>query len=120
MPTMSINPSGSKGASPNETNACEILQEIKVILRNEVYAAIDSERDYQDGRWGASASSGNPGSGERTIDEFALYISAYSDDLKGIASHALDPTDKLDSVRKVAGLCVACLEQHGAPRRVSY
>ena len=88
-----------------------------MILRNEVYAAIDSERDYQDKRWGATASSGNPGAGERTIDEFALYISAYADDLKDIASHALDPDNKLAWVRKIAGLCVACLEQHGAPSR---
>lgn len=82
-----------------------------------VYDAIDSERDYQDAKWGASASSGNPGAGERTLDEFALYILGYAQDLAVFASHCLEKDDKLDRVRKVAALCVACMEQHGAPHR---
>ena len=49
--------------------------------RNQVYVLIDGERDYQDARWGDAASSGRPGNGERTIDEFALYIRGYAEDL---------------------------------------
>jgi hypothetical protein len=85
--------------------------------RQEVYAALDSERAYQDERWGSSRSSGHPGAGERTLDEFALYISGYADDLRKIASHVMDPQEKLAVVRKIGGLAVACMEQHGAPKR---
>lgn len=90
--------------------------------RRDVYEIIDGERDYQDGRWGATLSGGRtPGTGQsggdRTVDEFALYIMGYAMDLAADASHTLDPNSKLAAVRKVAGLCVACMEQHGAPRR---
>jgi hypothetical protein len=85
--------------------------------RQEVYKAIDSERDYQDSKWGNSLSGGRPGNGERTVDEFITYIVGYSHDLLDNASHFANTEDKLKIVRKVAGLCVACMEQHGAPPR---
>lgn len=88
------------------------------INRSEVYAAIDSERDYQDRRWGDSLSSDRkPGNGERTIDEFALYIAAYTAKMVEQCGTFSDSKAKLDSIRKIAGLAVACMEQHGAPRR---
>lgn len=84
--------------------------------REAAYAAIDTERDYQESKWGGSASSGEPGAG-RSIDEFALYIQGYANDLANVAAHTLDATEKLNFVRKVGGLAVACMEQHGAPHR---
>ncbi len=87
------------------------------IPRSEVYAAIDSERDYQQAKWGASLSGGRPGTGERSVDEFILYINGYADKLADFASEFADTEKKLHFVRKVAGLCVACMEQHGAPKR---
>lgn len=89
-------------------------------LRKQAYAALDSERAYQDFKWGQSASSGGPGNGNRTLDEFILYISGYADELKRIGSTESDPRKKLDFVRKVGGLAVACMEQHGAPRREGF
>lgn len=92
------------------------------LSRRAAYAAIDSERDYQDMLWGKTQSSGRqatdqkPG-GERTIDEFILYISGYADKLKMVGATSADPVEKLQFVRKVAGLSVACMEQHGAPLR---
>lgn len=88
------------------------------VPRSVVYAAIDTERDYQDARWGDSLSSDRPGNGERSIDEFALYISAYADKMVQQCGTFADPKAKLESIRKVAGLCVAAMEQHGAPDRV--
>ncbi len=85
--------------------------------RQEVYRAIDSERAYQDSKWGQSLSSDRPGNGERTIDEFALYIVGYAHKLLDNAATFANPEEKLSAVRKVAGLCVACMEQHGAPHR---
>jgi len=85
--------------------------------RDAVYRAIDSERDYQDDRWGDSLSGGRPGNGERSVDEFALYIIGYANDLLVNASHFGKQGDKLDIIRKITTLGVACMEQHGAPHR---
>jgi hypothetical protein len=85
--------------------------------RQQVYEALDSERTYQDAKWGDTRSSNEPGNGERTLDEFALYIVGYAHKLLDIASTFGEPEQKLEFVRKVGGLCVACMEQHGAPKR---
>ena len=80
--------------------------------RQDVYDIIDSERDYQEQKFGNSKSSSRKGSGERTLDEFALYIRGYAEDLAYIGSHSTSKSNKIDAVRKIAGLCVQCLEQH--------
>lgn len=90
--------------------------------RAEVYAAIDSERDYQDNRWGSTLSGGRePGQeqsgGDRTVDEFSLYIAGYTDELVQNASHFALTSDTLDIIRKITALGVAAMEQHGAPHR---
>lgn len=85
--------------------------------RKEIYSVIDGERDYQDKKWGSTFSSNEPGDGSRTLDEFALYISGYSDKLKSYCAEFGDKEEKLNIVRKVAALCVACMEQHGAIKR---
>lgn len=77
--------------------------------RRSAYAAIDSERAYQDDKW--------PNSLDKTIDEFALYICEYAAQLRHVASTTDDVTARLDAVRKVGGLAVACMEAHGAPLR---
>lgn len=87
------------------------------LKREEAYRVIDGERDYQDARYGTTASSGRPGNGSRTLDEYALYIEGYSRKLADIASTEINPNGKLDLVRKVAALCVACMEEHGAVER---
>ena len=87
------------------------------VARECVYKAIDTEREYQEECWGSTLSSDQPGNGDRTLDEFVLYIAGYTDDLVRNASHFGSPQAKLDIVRKVAGLCVAAMEQHGAPHR---
>lgn len=85
--------------------------------RSQVYELIDGERDYQDLHWGDSLSSNRPGNGERTIDEWALYIYGYAHKLMVAAATITDPNEKLAIVRKVAALGVICMEQHGAPPR---
>jgi hypothetical protein len=88
--------------------------------RQEVYAAIDGERAYQDKRWGRTASSGQPGDGSRTIDEWALYIEVYARKLAELAATTGDAesvNDKLDGMRKIAAMGVACMECYGAPHR---
>jgi hypothetical protein len=95
--------------------------------REEVYEAINSERNYQDKRWGPYLSArrdplpehGMPG-GWRSLDEFVLYMQGYMNELVFAASHYADKDQALDIVRKVTALGVRCMEQHGAPRREGY
>ncbi len=90
------------------------------VTREQVYKAIDSERDYQDSKWGSTLSGGRPGNGFRTTDEYVAYIVGYTNELVQVASHFGDETAKLNVVRKVAGLAVACMEQNGAPQRAGF
>lgn len=79
--------------------------------RDEVYAAIDGERNYQDVRWGPTP---------RTVGEFVTYIQRYTTKLIEAASDNDGDEAALEVVRKVAALAVACMEQHGAPPRKGY
>lgn len=81
--------------------------------REEVYETIDRERAHQDSFWGKSASDGRPGHGERSIDEFATYVAGYSAELTRVCSKGPKKYAKLDIIRKIAALCVQCMEQHG-------
>jgi hypothetical protein len=91
--------------------------------RQEVYEAIDSERDYQDSLWGNTLS-GNRApkddqqGGDRSLDEFAMYLGGYANDLEHAASHYVANEEKKDIIRKIAALAVSAMEQHGAPHRV--
>lgn len=87
-----------------------------MIDRKEVYEAVDSERDYQEERWG-SQDGPDAGTNGHTVDEFALYMLSYSQDLAKLAATTRGDGPKLDFVRKVTALGVACMEQHGAPKR---
>lgn len=85
--------------------------------REEVYKVIDGEREYQDERWSADNHAESRDSLDRTVDEFALYIQRYANNLTDVAGTTDKNEDKLDVVRKIAGLCVACGEKHGLPER---
>jgi hypothetical protein len=80
--------------------------------RSEVYAAIDSERDYQDRRWSAEK--------VHTPSEWLLYMQDYLSEAIHIASRQPTPQADpavLEIIRKIAGMGVACMEQNGAPKR---
>ncbi|MFZ1005382.1 MAG: hypothetical protein WAN65_00995 [Candidatus Sulfotelmatobacter sp.] len=84
--------------------------------RAEVYGAIDSERAYQDVKWGANHTHG--------VAEYVTYMHEYLAELrKQMTRNAPGTPDYvagLDTLRKVAGLAVAAMEQNGAPRRAGY
>ena len=84
--------------------------------RSEVYAAIDSERAYQDSRWVA----GDNAHHSHSLCDWITYIEDYLAEAKHIASRESFPAcdeKVLDIIRKVAGMAVACMEEHGAPHR---
>jgi hypothetical protein len=76
--------------------------------RIEVFAAIESELDYQQEIFGD-----NP----HEIDAFATYVRHYSRLLDEACTRSIGDHDKLVVFRKVAAVCARCLEQHGAPKR---
>ena len=79
--------------------------------RIEVYKSIDTERTYQDAKWGT---------GLHSITEFLVFIRDYVEEaLHAEARESMKTADpkSLDNIRKIAGLAVACMEQHGAPER---
>lgn len=82
--------------------------------RQAAYAAINSERDYQDNKFrGAREAT------DRTLDEFILYIKQYASEAGALSTHG-DEDEALEFVRKVGALCVGCMEKHGAPRREGF
>ncbi len=80
--------------------------------RDEVYVALDSERDYQE--YVFSEESYHT---DRTLDEFILYIQQYAAEAGALTTHG-DEKEALNVVRKVGALCVGCMEKHGAPLRI--
>lgn len=86
--------------------------------RSEVYAALDSEREYQDAK--GVANGGEPHRHE--LESFVLYMEDYMHQLRNQLSRiwcsdGKPPREALDTLRKVTALGVAAMEQHGAPRR---
>ena len=84
------------------------------IPRSEVYEAIDTERAYQDRLWQNQAGGPN----NLTVGEFLLLAEEYLAQARAAWSKEVKPeVNALESIRKVAGIVVNCMEQHGAPHR---
>ncbi len=88
------------------------------VTRDAVYAALDSEREYQDRK--GVANGGEPHRHE--LESFVLYMDDYMTELKHQLSRLWTDTGRahpscLDILRKVTALGVAAMEQHGAPHR---
>jgi hypothetical protein len=87
------------------------------LSRKEVYELIDGERDYQDSRWNASTTITE---GQHTPGEFLVFMQDYLREAFTQISRQGEPKasqDALGTIRKLAGLAVACMEQNGAPPR---
>ena len=89
--------------------------------RKEVYAAIDSERAYQNAM--ADKAYGDPSNDyNKSLETFALYMQSYQNQLVDQLSRTWGPDaykGPLDTIRKIAALAVAAMEVHGAQPRVS-
>jgi len=77
--------------------------------REMVYAAINTERDYQD-----ALGSDRTDGGAHTVGDYVTMLQYYQHVL--VANWTLYPGDTmaLDTVRKIAGIAVRCMEEHGA------
>jgi hypothetical protein len=87
--------------------------------REDVYKAIDTERDYQDKVWSQS----NKSSNATCASAYILWMERYLHQARELAS-TTDETPGtpscdtiMDVMRKVVALGVACAELHGMPER---
>lgn len=88
--------------------------------RSDVYAALDSERDYQDSRWNAETTTSE---GKHSLEEWIVYMENYLAEAKQILSRLstqIAHPQALGIIRKVTAMGVACMEQHGAPQRAGH
>jgi len=85
--------------------------------RQEVYAAIDGEREYQVRCWQQSCAKAGISyrpDDTKSVDEWLIFIRGYYADAIREASHQPGGGEELHVVRKLAALCVACMETHGS------
>ena len=88
--------------------------------RLEVYNAIDTERDYQD-RLPTTRSThpvrprtdGQP----HTVGDYCTMLRYYAGQLDEAWTMNAGDAEALEVMRKIAGIAVHCMEDHGAPRR---
>lgn len=88
-----------------------------VALRRDVYAAIDGEREYQDERWNGATTESH---GKHSVTEFLVYIRDYVEEALHVVSRTADPGAQVfakHSLRKIAALAVAAMEQNGIEER---
>jgi hypothetical protein len=86
--------------------------------RSEVYAAIDSERAYQDAQQGnAKRHEGQP---PMTPGEYILCMEKCLHDAREAWYKPDGGTACLPFIRKVTALGVGAMELHGAPRREGF
>jgi hypothetical protein len=97
---------------------------LRPIAREQVYHAIDTERAYQNARWGCTPGE-TTGHNPHSVLEWLTYIKLWAEQGIVIAANSSkkdDPADRqaLEFARKCAALGVVCMEQHGAPKREGY
>jgi len=80
--------------------------------RKEVYNLIDGERVYQD-TLPAHRTDGEP----RTVGDYLTMLDHYVRAAQDAWVLNAGNLQALDVIRKVAGICVHCIEDHGAPPR---
>ena len=89
------------------------------VPRERVFLAIDSERSYQDNLKKDRAE--NPTDGTRSINhsvgDFVTMMQHYQNELTAAWTKNPGDTAALHVMRKMAGIAVNCMEQHGAPLR---
>lgn len=82
--------------------------------RHTVYAIINTERDYQD-RLGADRTVGD----QKHVGDYLTMMRAYM--AKADEAWTFNAGDKkaLEEIRKIAAICVRCMEEHGAEPRMT-
>ena len=80
--------------------------------RQEVYEAVDTEREYQD-----RLPQGRTDGREHTVGEFLTMLQYYMTEAQKAWTTNAGDAAALHVVRKIAGISVNCMEKWGAPKR---
>lgn len=91
-----------------------------MVSRAKVYAALDSERAYQEKRWNSNTTTTH---GFHSLEEWAVYIDDYLQEMKNqLSRNAKQVGDPLAlaTLRKITAMGIAAMEQHGAPQREGF
>jgi hypothetical protein len=84
--------------------------------RKDVYAAIDSERDYQENLWSnLNKTNNSPSAFILWMEEYLSYARRLASTTDERPGKGLD--DIMERIRKVTALGVACMEIHGVKNR---
>lgn len=83
------------------------------MTRDKVYKAINSERDYQDKRWGKT---NDPNYVSYEPAQFLIDIEVHLNKAK-MFNYNIDKIGVMEELRKIASLAVKCGEVHGLPER---
>ena len=80
--------------------------------REDVYKLIDGERDYQN-----TLAPNRTNGRAKSVGEYVVMLQHYQNEL--VKAWTLNSGDEAasDVVRKIAGIAVHCMEDHGAPPR---
>lgn len=76
--------------------------------REKVYKLINGERDYQDTKWTGH---------KHEVGAYILLLEEYAKRAREQWTDSNSDVSALDMIRKVAGIAVHCMEEHGAPSR---
>jgi hypothetical protein len=81
--------------------------------RQDVYARIDEEREYQDEVWGVDQDE------RKTLGDWTVFLDRQVERLKDqvYESSPEDDLNALHTMRKIAAIAVACMEHNGCPPR---
>jgi hypothetical protein len=83
-----------------------------MLNRKSIYHLIDGERDYQD-----SLLSNRTDGSEKSVGDYITMLQHYQQRLVEAWTINAGNTAALDIMRKIAGISVRCMEEHGAPPR---
>ena len=81
--------------------------------RQEVYEAINSERDYQDKKWGVTD---DPNYESYEPSQFLIDIEIHLNKAKQ-ANYNVNKNGVMNELRKIGALAVKCGEVHNMPKR---
>jgi hypothetical protein len=89
----------------------------KELSRDEAWAAIESELDYQIARWNKETTVTE---GKHSVAEFTVFMQDYLREAMTVLSRNGEPgasEQALHIIRKITAMGVSCMMQNGAPHR---
>jgi hypothetical protein len=82
------------------------------MTRSEAYLVIDTEREYQE-NLGSDRTDG----ASHTVGDYGVMLHYYLREFDEAWTKNAGTEKALEAIRKIAGIAVHCIEDHGAPKR---